>query len=431
MKRIFVQGKLSIAAAIAISTVVIIVGLIFAYFAFTLEDVSASTRSRMYEFIGLIAIFVPLWINNARSKEAYVSEMLLTDRTLTLVYRNREQGDIVIDLDNIKSIHAKLEANNVRTSRSSTLFCETNVTIQTKTGKFFHFSENPTANLFQCSYAFLLRLIDNSRFLPNFTYEIQGNSEETKEDIKYYAQYGKRLPWYKMLGISLKKVPIFIKILLGASLLGFFSCMFMLAYLNFPTFTSETDKEYVSYIEQGYKYFQDDNYNRSMVEYDKAMAIHNDDPVLYERRVWTLKRAKKYEEAVEEAKIGISYIGKKSPYNAAKKYRFDTKEDIALYTTLGECLYKLKRYQEAEDAYDYVIKYSHYTYSDMYFERGRCRYYLLKKDAALEDFNKHKEIIEKYLEDQKTTEYPDMYPRYDQKNLENINLWIKACYKYL
>ena len=54
------------------------------------------------------------------------------------------------------------------------------------------------------------------------------------------------------------------------------------------------------------------------------------------------------------------------------------------------------------------------------------KYYLNQKEEALRDFYRHKRIVEKYLQDQATSEYKARYPVYTQKHLNNINKWIEA-----
>ena len=427
MKKILVQEKLTIANAVILTVFIIILGIILAFFIFK-ETTSWHTRYEFYGFIGAAAIFIPLWLKNAKNKGEYVSELILTDETLTVVYEvdNEVKNQEVIKLEDINGVHAKLNANRVKTGNSISLFCETEVSIDTKTKGVIYFTENPTASLTFCSYSFMLRLLSCAKYLPNFTYEVEGNSDVAKEDVKHYALYGKRLPYIRREWISFMQIPPQARTAIIACFMPLILCFVFLAYLNFPAMTSTQDKEYVSLIESGYELYRNDMCEKSLINYDKALNIHNDDYALYYYRSLAYKKNRQYEKAIEEANKGIALLDTKSVYKHAKKLRFDNKDDIGLYTVIGDCNKKLERYAEAKKAYSYVIANVRYIYTDAYFQRGQCEYYLNQKEEALRDFYRHKRIVEKYLQDQATSEYKAKYPVYTQKHLNNINKWIEA-----
>ena len=85
------------------------------------------------------------------------------------------------------------------------------------------------------------------------------------------------------------------------------------------------------------------------------LNIHNDDYALYYYRSLAYKKNRQYEKAIEEANKGIALLDTKSVYKHAKNLRFDNKDDIGLYTVIGDCNKKLERYAEAKKAYSYVI----------------------------------------------------------------------------
>ena len=428
-KRIKVQGKLNLPLVIFISVMVVLIAFLFLYIGITSDFVSSRTKSEIFGFIALIAIFIPIWLKNATSEEEYVSELILDDNSLKILYKgkNSEHTEEIL-LNDIRSVDVLLNANNVRTGKSTSLFCETIVTISIKSGEEISFTENPTASFSFCSYAFMLRLLDIARYLPNFRYEVEGNSEVAKLDVQNYAQYGKRLPFLKREYIAFKRYPVWARIILFCCFTAFIGCMGLLIYLNFPSFLNSADKEYISYIENGYKYYQDDLYDKSLSEYSKALNIHDDDSTLYYYRALSYYYNKQYEKTIQEAQKGISVLDKKSLYHNAKKWRF-AKNDIGLYTTLGDAERKLGNYQNAIKAYDYVVENVKYTYTDVYFQRGKCKYYLNEKPSALSDFFKHKNIIEQYLYDQSQSEYKALYPTYTSEDLDRISKWIEACHR--
>ena len=426
IKRIKVQSKLPMAVVVIISAIIIAVVGVLAYLVMTSNDVSYRVEGDLFALIAMIAIFIPLWIKHASSQEEYVSELIIDDETLSLLYKNNKGTRVHrINLDDIVSIKAVLDANNVRTGKSVSFFCQTEVTISTKDNKV-SFIENPTASLSFCNYTFLLRLLDNAKYLPNFKYTVKGNSELTKKDIEHYAQFGKRLSAFKKLRYDFKQYPVFLKVIMSLFLLFMIADIGFILFLNIHLPVSNIDKEYLSYIEQGYKYYQDDLYDKSIQEYDKALTFHDNDSKLYYYRALTYYYNKQYKQAKNEAKKGISCLKRKSVYDNVKHFHF-SKSDIGLYTTLGNSESKLGNYENAIKAYDYIIKKGYSKHNGIYLKRGICKYYLNDKSSALEDFYEEKQIIKEYLHEQKYTQYKDLYPMYSEKDLQNVEHWIDAC----
>lgn len=427
LKRIKVQKKLNIATATLLSALVALIAVIFIYLSITSEFVSVHTRYQIYGFIGMTAIFIPLWLNNAKLTDEYVSEIIIDEKILTVIYkRGKTERTSKIFLDDIESVDVLLNANNVKTGNTISLFCETIVSIKIKNGQTIFFTENPTASFSFCNYAFMLRLLDISKYLPNFTFQVNGNSEVAKLDVENYALKGKRLSYLKREFIAFKQYPIALRILLIFCLVPALCGVWFLIYLNFPTFLNNTDKQYLSHIEKGYSYFQNRLYDKSLLEYDKALNIHDNDSALYYYRALTYHYNRQYEKAIQEAQKGLDLLSQKSVYYKAKNLKFMNSE-IGLYTILGKSEGKLKNYHKAISAYDYVVNNVKYKYTDAYYQRGICKYYLNQKTAALKDFIHHKRIIQNYLENQAQSEYKAKYPTYTYDNLKDIEEWIRAC----
>ena len=208
MKKILVQEKLTLAKAIIFIVCVLILGAFLAFVA-TKDYISARMRYEIFGFIAAAAVIIPMWWSNAK-KGLYVSELILDNEALTIVYNldNNVIKQEVINLKDIKSVHAKLIANRVQTGRTTSLFCETEVQIDTTTNGLVSFTEEPTASLSFCGYSFMLRLLSFAKDLPNFTYEVEGNVESVKEDVKYFAMYGRRLSYFKREWINFMQMPL-------------------------------------------------------------------------------------------------------------------------------------------------------------------------------------------------------------------------------
>ncbi len=422
MKKILVQKQLTIAAALLISLFIIALGILFIFFVFN-GYLNFHNKLEVMGFIGAAAFFIPLWLSNANSNKRYVSELILSDDTLTVVYRKKNNivKEKAIKLTDIESVHAKLNANRAKISNSIFLFCETEVKIRTKDDKTISFKENPTARLTFCSYDFMLRFIKFAKNLPNFTYEVIGNSEAAKEDVKHYAMYGRRISYFKREWINFMQLDAQSRRLITTLFVLFFFCIGFVFYifLLVPNIQLFTKNEYVSFIDHGYELYQNNLYEQSLREYDKALNIHDDDYRLYYYRALSYEKNKQYEKAIIEANKGIAVLDKKSAYHNAKRKIFVKKDDVGLYDVVGDCNKKLKRYEEAKKAFDYVIENVRYAYTDAYFKRGQCEFYLNQKEAALRDFYRHKRIIEKSIQ--------AGYSVYNQNHLTNINKWIEAC----
>lgn len=374
IKRIRVQNKLTTIQAILLSFFCILIAIGLIYIVATADYLRPNTKFQIDGLIFCIFfIFIPMWFANVKEGEKYVSELQLTDYELALVYKQQKKiSKIVrINLDNIESIHAKLTANNVNTGRSVTLFCQTDVCIKTKENKLICFTETPTGSIAFCNYSFMLRLLRMAKDLPNFTFEVDGNSKIVKEDIQYFLMYGKRLSLLKKFQIELKNYPIFIKIILIMVLFvtGFF------LYTIIPNYSNKVDREYVEYIDNGIFYYRNKNSNKAIIEFDKAQKIHDDDPVLYENKALAYQRNGNPKEAIETAKKGIECLENNSTYYRVKNHKFILKcNDIGFYRIIGECYLTLKQYDKAEDFYTYIIEHNSSEYTDAYLWRGFCRY---------------------------------------------------------
>lgn len=211
--------------------------------------------------------------------------------------------------------------------------------------------------------------------------------------------------------------------------IGFFICfsLFLLSYFTFkPAKLTLEETEYMQHFNAGYECFRSRDLECSIREYELAENLFDTDIELYVRKAWTYEKMKEHEKAIECANKALKLDEKDSIYKKANGFRIGLNSDISIYTTIGDCNYKLKKYEEAKTAYNYVINHIIYKYSDVYFKRGRCEYYLGNKTSALKDFYKHKNIINQYLEEEAKSEYPAKYPRYTYRNLEKIDGWIKA-----
>lgn len=228
MKKIKVQSKLSPFFAILLSVICMLIATILIYIATTSDFISPHVKNQIIGFFGAIAIGVPIWIKNMELKEEYVSDLFIDKTFLGLIYKQGKNIRIEkIPLKEITSFKATLEANNIATGKHISIICKTFVIICAKNRNPIVFMQNPAINFSFCNYSFLLRLLDNAKYIPNFSYKIEGNSNICKQDIRNYVLNGKRLPFYQRELLILKQYPLISKIIFALFLIPFviFLCM--------------------------------------------------------------------------------------------------------------------------------------------------------------------------------------------------------------
>lgn len=422
--KIKVQKKFSVLTAIFFSMLTIagIVGII--YFLIISDDLSAKVRGECVGLIGLLLVLIPLFFQNIDSVE-FLSEIILSPQNLTLVYQFKKmKREEIIPIDTIESFTANLTANTVKQDKFAYLDSRTNITITQKSGDIIKFSVNQSKGFSFCTYDFLLKLISISQFLPNFQYSVKGNSEFAKEDIKHFELYGKRLSFLQRTKFEIKKTPIFQILILFFCFLLFFSSFAYFLYLVIPPFCTAKEKEFVSYIDEGYRAYQYDNYDMAIEKYEKALTIYQDDSSLYYYMAITYEEKKEYENAIKTAKKGLEFLDRKSKFNKVHNFKVNPNNDIKLYTTLGDCNRKLGNFKEAKQDYTYVVENVKYQYSNAKFYRGICEYYLGEKNEALSDFMDYRAILEKFFNDEEEREFK--LKTYSQKDLNNVYQWIRA-----
>lgn len=426
MTKIKVQNKLSTFMAVFLSFLTLLGIAALIYFWVSADDLSGKTRGDIIALIGLLAFLISLFFKSTDAIDEFVSELILTPKTLTLVYQyKKNKRSEIIPLEDIESVSADLSANIVRQGKTAYLDCQTDVTINKKDGAPIFFNVNPSGGFSLCGYAFLLKLISISHFLPNFKYTVSGDSEFAKDDIKHYERYGKRMSFWQRSNYAMKKTPLCGKILFAICFLAIIIPLGLMIYTVVPTFCTDEEKEFVSYIDEGYRAYQYKSYEISIEKYEKALTMYQDDSTLYYYMALTYEGKDKYEKAVECAKKGIACLDKKSKYYKVHNYKFIGNDGIRLYTVLGDCYRQLENYVEAKDAYTYVIDHVKYKYSNAHFYRGICEYYLGDKDGALKDFIEYKSMLEVFFAEEEEREYK--YETYSQKDLDRANAWINAA----
>ena len=184
---------------------------------------------------------------------------------------------------------------------------------------------------------------------------------------------------------------------------------------------SKTDKEYMQHFNSGYTCFQNEDYKCTLSEYNKALKLYQMDSYLYTQIATTYEKLEMYDRAVEYAQKALKYPDSKSIYKRANGFMFPLHTDVSAYYTIGKSSLQLEKYNDALNAFNYVLKHTSFMYSDAHFYLGQAYFGLGETKKALEEFMEHKATIEAYLSDLDNASY------YDQSDIDEVNQWINMA----
>ena len=124
-----------------------------------------------------------------------VTKIIINENDIILVYKNKTTK--TIPKDSIKSFNVLLNSSeNLSYYKFFTTSIEGNVNIELLNGSSINFEiyKQVSVGNYNCNYNSILYTIQNAKAIPNFSYEISGNSQLIKEDIEYYKVHKKHLP---------------------------------------------------------------------------------------------------------------------------------------------------------------------------------------------------------------------------------------------
>ncbi|MBR1908742.1 hypothetical protein IJ818_07380 [bacterium] len=433
MKKIKVQSRMSVFMLAII--VLVCIALIGAVFYFIILDRTSTfsyrVRSDGWELISALIIFLPFLFREVMKKGQYVSDLIVADSFIQLVYK--EKGKITeietINTSDIKSFNVNVHISVIYAGRRKSADVTNFVDIRLKSGEVISFEAVPSAlNFSFCAYNFILDLIKVSENIPNFTYKINTDEQAFKYDIQYFAQHGKRMPLHKQKGGKALIVIysfLLLWIVLAVGTIGFICFQ---DYMPKPKLASNEARYMELYDDANDYYTKYNDYDEALKYLSEAKSYVNNDYQLYLLEAYVYKYKHDYRNVLNSANKAIVLLNsnQKSVYNKAKRFNYPGIKKsglVAAYTLKGKAHYKLEEYALSADAYTNVIENCYYKYTDAYFRRGVSKFYAGDKQGALIDFIEHKGIINRYFE-----EMSDMsYPTYTQKDLELVNKWISAC----
>lgn len=156
-------------------------------------------------FLSFILVAIPAYLANKKISKEYVSEMIISEDSLTLIYKKgRTLRYKNIPLNTINEFDVNLLANNLifnsggRGTGCIIFDCQTFISINTdaETIKFEHIPLTLGITL-HCT-ELMLKLLKISKLIPNFSYKVSGNSKIIKTAINYYATHNKKIPFFTL-----------------------------------------------------------------------------------------------------------------------------------------------------------------------------------------------------------------------------------------
>ena len=407
------------------------------------------TLKRFFDCLFLLLIIIPLVLYDFVKKDKYLSEILIYDDFIQLVYkcRNVVVNTKNIKKQNIKNFHVDCHIPELY---DRTYYAITNITIEVQESEpiVYNFSTNQSSlmGLFDSNWQTIINLVKEHDKIPNFSYNLTGNCSYAKAQIEQYYKTqknfnikdnikiryttsGKLGKINTVIGIAGMTIPI-ILIIVTFFYLSIPNILFFIEKYSIPV-TRNEQKVFMTNYNNAMLNYEDENYQQALNYFLQAENIYNKDSEIYLSKAYCYEGLHDYNGAIEEAKKALLYKENQSIYKSQYKIK-SLNNNIRAYKILARNYYRLNLYSQSEDAYSYIIDNSKSDgYDNKYLKRGKCRYYTKNMNGAIEDFNKHKQIIKKYITDQKTTEFPDKEPLYNAIDIQRIDKWIEKCSREL
>ena len=423
-KRIKIKSKIEIWQFVLLCFICLLIVVGVGYVLFFYDTTSYRTRSQCWELIGLIGFIIPLIFSQIMSKQEYLSDIYITDNIVRLVYkiRNKESRTKIVQKNNIKKFELNANINVVGTGKQTRTEVSYRFFIDLIEGQDLYIHDDSDITLFEGNYKFLYRILDAAPYIPNFKLNLNSNNEIIKAEIDYYKKFGKHIPFITRLKMEMNKWPFYLKFLVFMPIFLFFLYLGFMIYISVPVGLglNSTEKQYISLIDSSHNCNND--YNCAIRKLDKAKNLVSTDPWLYYKYARIYEKKKDYNRAIHYAQTGISYLGNKEVYN--KKYKYaKPNSDLYLYQLLAGCYHAIDDWEKAADAYSYVINKNN-KHIESYFHRGKMYFYLKKYDEAKQDFIKYRELM---IDDMNYSREHNRSSEYNNKDLTNINEWIKSC----
>ncbi len=255
-KRVKIKSQMPLWQFILI--VLVLFALVFGvcYLLFNEENLSGHTRYRSWELIGLIFFAVPFLFSEVMSKKEYLSDIYIDDKEILLVYkiRNKITRTQIIEKNNIKSLEFNADINVIGAGRNSRTEVSYGFFVDLIKGQDFETSDISSIALAESNYKFIFNILDAAKYIPNFKFNLNSNSELIKAEIDYYRRFGRKIPFKTKTKMHFKKCSLFEKILLIICLACLLFALGIGVFTYKPVSLNKTEKQYLELIKDSYNY---------------------------------------------------------------------------------------------------------------------------------------------------------------------------------
>ncbi|MBQ8475809.1 hypothetical protein IJ531_01990, partial [bacterium] len=187
MRKIKVQTKISYPVFIIISLLAGAFCALIVYVVYFADYASSKTKNDGVELAFFLFILLPIFFKSLTSKEKYLSEIIVEDNYIELVYKIQSKVVIrrKIYKNEIKSFSVSADISTQRYGKNTVCVCVSHNIIKLNNNESILFSQNSIVQLFGCPYQYILDVIKESANIPNFSYKIKGDNELARADIDY------------------------------------------------------------------------------------------------------------------------------------------------------------------------------------------------------------------------------------------------------
>ena len=391
-KRINIKSKLSKNKKLFFIFILII---LFIFLMF----IPLGSMSAAYRNAGAIAgiiLFYIIKLTRDKDTSDYLSFIDIYSNKIVLVYKNKDKiiKEHKILNKNIQSIEVIIEVNDNPAigDYSGVRFSSTTVNITTDNEPPIIFTEQNDVTKFSGGpFDLAIKFIKYRKNLPKFSYRFEGESELANKEIEHALKTGHG---YNFIQRFYNAGPTgkFCAFLFLFSMLLSINMIFLIINTSNMEKRMKIDNEISQYYQIAADYYKKGQYEQGILEAEKGINILN--------------------EYINQGKLGKNewYI-------------------FYLYRIIGDCERESKNYNKAIEAYDYIVANDENIDLNIYYKRGKCKYYIGHKEQALNDFYQYKQLVEKYIEEQlnkKSTNKVET-PFYSYKDIEKAEHWIELC----
>lgn len=235
MKKIKVQSRIPFIFLILFTVVLITIAFFLLKSVWFDNDLSFRLRSDSIVCVYAIFAFLPFLYNSLKDNKEYVSDIIIKDNNLFLVYKvkNKTIRKEKIFLDDIKKFEIYANLYQVPFGKSKILKAEITTRITKNNEEVVMFNNNSDVKILGCVYQYILDIQKISSVLPGFKIHLKGRDEYAIANINYFLKFKKKLPLWYRIKHQFKLMQKYEKITLAVAFLIFIVFCILFTYFSF------------------------------------------------------------------------------------------------------------------------------------------------------------------------------------------------------